>query len=122
VKGNLSKEQIERMLQDAEQFSEADKLVKERLDSLHQLENYLHSVRNQIDDKQKLKDKLPDTDKTTITDALKETQDWLSSNLDADKNALEERMEDLQKIISPLIAKVYQQSTGQQADEEFDDI
>lgn len=110
------------MLQDAEQFSEADKLVKERLDSLHQLENYLHSVRNQIDDKQKLKDKLPDTDKTTITDALKETQDWLSSNLDADKNALEERMEDLQKIISPLIAKVYQQSTGQQADEEFDDI
>jgi len=60
-----------------------------------------------------LKEKLSDEDKTTITDALKETQDWVSSNADADKNALEERMEDLQKIVSPLIAKVYQQNTGQ---------
>lgn len=83
------------------------------MDSLHQLENYLHSVRNQVEDKQKLNEKLSDEDKATITDGLKETQDWVSSNADADKNALEERMEDLQKIVSPLIAKVYQQNTGQ---------
>lgn len=45
-KGRLSKEEIEKMLQDAEDFAEDDKVAKERIDSKSSLESYIYSVKN----------------------------------------------------------------------------
>ena len=47
-------------------------------------------MRNTIEDKDKLADKLDEDDKSTITDALTEAEDWLNSNDEADKDAFEE--------------------------------
>ena len=52
-------------------------------------------MRNTIEDKDKLADKLEEDDKSTIQDAITETEDWLNSNEDADKDDLEEQMKDL---------------------------
>ena len=52
-------------------------------------------MRNTIDDKEKLADKIDDDDKETIKDALKDAQDWLSSNEDADKDDFEEKLKTL---------------------------
>jgi endoplasmic reticulum chaperone BiP len=81
-------------------------------------------MRNTIEDKEKLATKLSEEDKNTISDALTETQDWINSNDDADKDALTEQLKDLQRICDPIIAKVYQSQGGQaQADdEEFEDL
>merc|ERR1712195_461896 len=70
-KGRLSKEDIERMVEESEKFAEQDKAIKEKLDAKHQMDNYIYQMRNQIEDKEKLKDKLEAEDKKTIEDALK---------------------------------------------------
>lgn len=124
-KGRLSKEEIERMVADAEKFADSDKLLKEKIDAKHQLENYIYQMRNTIEDKEKLATKLSEEDKNTIAEALTETQDWVNSNDDADKDGLEEQLKDLQRICDPIIAKVYQSQGGQGGeadDEEFEDL
>ena len=94
-KGRLSKEEIEAMIKDAEKFAEEDKLLKEKIDAKNSLENYVYTMRNTIEDKEKLADKIEDSDKETIKDALTEAQDWLNSNTDADKDDLEAKLKEL---------------------------
>lgn len=104
-KGRLTKEEIEAMIADAEKFADEDKAIKERVDAKHQLDNYIHQMRNTIEDKDKLADKLEEDDKSTIQDALTEAQDWLNSNSeDADKDGFEEQLKDLQRICDPIIS------------------
>jgi len=52
-------------------------------------------MRNQIEDKEKLADKLDEDDKKTIADALQEAQDWVGANDDAQKDEFEEHFKDL---------------------------
>lgn len=122
--GRLSKEEIEQMIADAEKFSEEDKLLKEKIDARNSLDSYLHSMRNTIEDKEKLANKIEDEDKETIREALKEHQEWLQSNQDADKEDYEEHLKDLQAVCDPIISKVYQAHGGpssQQGEEEEDE-
>lgn len=107
-KGRLSQDEIDRMVNEAETFAEQDKVVKEKLDSKHQLENYIHSMRNQVDDKEKLANKLSDDEKKAINAALKEAKSWLDANQEAEKEDNEEHMKTLQKVCDPIISKVYQ--------------
>lgn len=104
------------MIRDAEKFADQDKVLKEKIDAKNSLENYVYTMRNTIEDKEKLADKLEDSEKETIKDALTEAQDWLSSHEDADKDDLESRLKDLQGICDPIIQKVYQKHGGQDAE------
>ncbi|CAI2358735.1 unnamed protein product [Moneuplotes crassus] len=119
--GRLSKEEIEEMIADAEKFSEEDKLVKEKVDARNSLDSYLHSMRNTIEDKEKLADKLDDDDKETISEALQEHQEWLDTNADADKEDFEEHLKDLQSVCDPIISKVYQENYDDAGDDEDDE-
>lgn len=126
-KGRLSKEEIEAMIKDAEKFAEEDKLLKEKIDAKNSLENYVYTMRNTIEDKEKLADKIEDSDKETIKDALTEAQEWLNSNTDADKDDLESKLKELQSVCDPIISKVYQQHGGQaqqggEEDEDHEDL
>ena len=47
-------------------------------------------MRNTIEDKEKLKDKLDPDDVETINDALNDAKDWLDGNADAEKEEFEE--------------------------------
>merc|ERR1712146_717061 len=76
------------------------------VDAKHALQNYIYTMRNTIEDKDKLAEKLNEDDKTTIQDAISEAEDWLNANDDADKDALSEQMKDLQKVCDPIIASV----------------
>jgi len=68
--GRLSQKEIDEMLRAAEEFAEEDKIIKEKLDAKYAFDSYLHSVRNTIEDKSKLADKIDESDKQTITEAL----------------------------------------------------
>merc|ERR1711978_59598 len=57
-KGRLSEEEIERMVAEAEEYAEDDKKLKERVESRNELESYAYSLKNQINDKEKLGSKL----------------------------------------------------------------
>ena len=52
-------------------------------------------MRNTIEDKEKLADKIDADDKSKISDALTEAQDWLNSNDDAEKDDFEEHLKEL---------------------------
>ena len=78
------------MVQEAEKFAEEDKALKERIDAKHSLQNYIYTMRNTIEDKDKLADKLDEDDKSTIADALSEAEEWLASNDDASREDFDE--------------------------------
>jgi len=78
------------MLKDAEEFAEQDKMDKERIDARNSFESYIYSMRNTIEDKEKLKDKLDPDDVETINEALNDAKDWLDGNADAEKEEFEE--------------------------------
>ena len=112
--GRLSKEEIERMLREAKEFEEQDKITKERIDAKNSFENYIYSMKNTVEDKEKgIGAKLTEDEKETISNALKEAQDWLNANQEAEKDEYETHLKDLQKICDPIIGKLYQQGGGQ---------
>merc|ERR1712216_1045364 len=75
-KGRLSKEDIERMVQEAEKYKAEDEEHKKKIDAKNGLENYAYSMRNSMED-EKLKDKLDPEDKKTIEAKIDETIAWL---------------------------------------------
>jgi len=111
--GRLSKDEIEKMLREAEQFAEQDKKTKERIDAKNSLENYIYSMKNTVEDKEKgIGDKLSSEEKDTITNSIKEHQDWLNANPETEKEDYETHLKDLQKTCDPIVARIYKQSGG----------
>eukprot|EP00951_Prasinocladus_malaysianus_P010931 scaffold80638_cov42-Prasinocladus_malaysianus.AAC.1 len=62
-KGRLSQEEIERMVQEAEEYAEEDRALKERIDARNSLETYCYNMKNTVEDSDKLADKLDEDDK-----------------------------------------------------------
>ncbi|KAL9050699.1 MAG: hypothetical protein Q9162_006473 [Coniocarpon cinnabarinum] len=107
-KGRLSKEEIDRMIEEAEQYAEEDKANKERIEARNSLENYAYSLKNQINDDEGLGGKIDEDDKDTIKDAVKEALDWLEENSQtADVEAFEEAREKLSDVAYPITSKLY---------------
>jgi len=111
-KGRLSEDEIERMVREAEEFADEDKAQKETIDARNGLEGYAYSMKNTINDDEKLGSKISAEDKETIEEAIKETLDWLDDNKDADKEAYGEQQKKLEGICNPIVTKLYQASGG----------
>ncbi len=101
--GRLSDEEIARMLREAEENAEADKLAKERIDARQQLDNYIYSVKSSLSDPEKLKGKLSKDDEETLEEAIKDGQSFLDSNPDADKEEYDEKRKQIEGICDPII-------------------
>lgn len=111
-KGRLSQEEIERMVQEAEEFADEDKRVKERVDARNQLETYVYNMKNTVSDKDKLGDKIEEEDKETIEGAVKEALEWLDDNQAAEKEEYEEKLKEVEGVCNPIVSKLYQASGG----------
>merc|ERR1712100_426438 len=112
-KGRLSQEEIERMVQEAEEFQEEDKKVRDKIEARNSLENYVYSMKNTLSDSEKgVADKISDEDKETIEKALEDANEWLDDNQDAEKEDFDEKLKEVQGVCSPIISKVYQESGG----------
>ncbi|KAH9324465.1 hypothetical protein KI387_004643, partial [Taxus chinensis] len=120
-KGRLSQEEIERMVKEAEEFAEEDKKVKERIDARNSLETYVYNMKNTINDKDKLADKIDSEDKEKIESALKEALEWLDENQSSEKEDYEEKLKEVEAVCNPIVTKVYQQSGGPTAGGEDED-
>merc|ERR1711966_526858 len=120
-KGRLSQEEIERMVKEAEEFAEEDKLVKETIDARNSLETYAYNMKNTVSDSDKLADKLEEDDKSTIEEAIKETLDWLDDNQDAEKEEYEEKLKEIEGICNPIVSQAYQQNEEDSESGDIDD-
>merc|ERR1719235_64815 len=90
-KGRLSPEEIERMVNEAEEHAEEDKAVYERVQARNTLEGYAYNLKNQIEDEDKLGAKLSEEDKESIEQAVEDALDWLDANEEADAEELKEK-------------------------------
>ena len=111
--GRLSKEDIEKMVNEAEQYKEADEKNKARIESRNALENACYQFKSTADD-DKLASKIESTDKEAIATACDETIAWLDSNADADKEVYDTKIKELERICHPIMQKLYSDDTGSQ--------
>ncbi|KAM7530714.1 hypothetical protein LguiB_034124 [Lonicera macranthoides] len=110
-KGRLSKEEIDQMVKEAEEFAEEDKKVKERIDAKNNLETYIYNMKSTIKDK--LADKIDGDDKEKIESALNEGLEWLENESQhAEKEELEEKMKDIEAVCNPVIKQAYDNNNG----------
>lgn len=110
-KGRLSKDDIERMVQEAEKYKAEDEKVKKKVEAKNSLENYAYNMRNTIRD-EKFAGKLDPADKENMEKAVNETTEWLDRNQLAEVDELEHRLKELEGLCNPIIAKMYQGGAG----------
>ncbi|KAL0286163.1 UNVERIFIED_CONTAM: Heat shock protein [Sesamum calycinum] len=110
-KGRLSKEDIEKMVKDAERYKAEDEDVKKKVEAKNSLENYAYNMRNTVRD-EKFAAKLDPSDKEKIEKAVEETIEWLDRNQLAEVDELEDKLKELEGICNPIISKMYQSGGG----------
>jgi len=122
-KGRLSEEDIERMVQEAEDYAEEDKKVKDRIDARNGLESYLYNLKNTLDDEEK-GDKISAEDKKELQDIIDETLDWLDENPEADKEDYDGKQKEVENIANPIMRQFYAGAGGEDggADEDMGDF
>ncbi|KAL2460964.1 Heat shock 70 kDa protein 5 [Abeliophyllum distichum] len=106
-KGRLSKEDIEKMVQDAERYKAEDEEVKKKVEAKNALENYAYNMRNTVKD-EKFASKLDPSEKQKIESAVEEAIEWLDRNELAEVDELEDKLKELEGICNPIISKMYQ--------------
>ncbi|XP_001604460.2 endoplasmic reticulum chaperone BiP isoform X2 [Nasonia vitripennis] len=108
----LTPDDIERMIKDAEKFADEDKKLKERVEARNELESYAYSLKNQLQDKEKLGSKVSDSDKAKMEEAIDEKIKWLEENQDTDPEEYKKQKKELSDIVQPIISKLYQGAGG----------
>jgi len=112
-KGRLSEEDIERMVQEAEEFAEEDKKVKARIDAKNGLEGYLYNLKNTLEDDEKgLADKLSEEDKEELDNTINEALDWLDENPEAEAEEFDEKQKEVEQVANPIMRELYQSAGG----------
>merc|ERR1712042_326961 len=96
-KGRLSKEEIERMVNDAEKFKAEDDKQKDRISAKNGLESYCFNMKTTIED-DKVKDKISEDDMKTITDKCDEE--------------INDKQKEVESVCNPIITKLYQGAGG----------
>ena len=104
-KGRLSKEDIEKMLAEAEQFKEDDEKAKAIIDSKNNLENYIYQMKSTLND-EKLASIIDDNMKNEFTEIIENNIKWLENNQMATKEEYEDKMKELQEKMKPLQEKM----------------
>lgn len=106
-KGRMSKDEIERLVKEAEKYKAEDEEVKKKVEAKNALENYAYNMRNTVRD-EKFAGKLNPEDKQKIEKSVEDTIEWLDRNQLAEVDELEDKLKELEGICNPIIAKMYQ--------------
>ncbi|AYU80452.1 heat shock protein 70 / HSP70 [Leishmania donovani] len=110
-KGRLSKDEIERMVNDAMKYEADDRAQRDRVEAKNGLENYAYSMKNTLGDSN-VSGKLDDSDKATLNKEIDVTLEWLSSNQEATKEEYEHKQKELESVCNPIMTKMYQSMGG----------
>ena len=110
-KGRLSKEEIERMVQEAEKYKAEDEEHKKKIEAKNGLENYAYNMKNTMND-ENVGGKIDADDKAKIMAAVEETITWLDGNQTAEVDEFEDKQKELEGICNPIISKMYQGAGG----------
>ena len=102
----LSEDEIEQMVQDAEQHAADDQKFREAVEARNQADNLIHATRKAMSD---LGDDLGEDEKESIETAIKELEEAMEGE---DKEAIETKMQALSEASSGMAERAYQQAGG----------
>lgn len=105
-KGRLTKEDIERMVAEAEKFKEEDAKVAERIAAKNGLESYVYNLKNSIEEPT-MAEKLSSEDKASLDDMIKLTISWLDANQEASTSEYEDKQKEVEEVSRPIMMKLY---------------
>ena len=105
---NMSKEEIEQAVKNAEQFAEEDKKRREEVETKNEAENLCYAVEKLINENG---DKIDSTDKDNLNAKIKSLKDAISAN---NMDTIKSGKEDLQKAMYEVSAKLYQNAAPNQ--------
>jgi heat shock protein 5 len=104
-KGRLSEEDIKLLINEAEEYAEEDRMLRERVDSRNGLESYLYGLKNSLEGESIID--LSAGDKKEVLDLVAETLDWIDGNPDASKDDLDDHRKEVEQISIPLMRQAY---------------
>ena len=104
-KGHLTKEEIEKMISDAELFREADETAKAIVDARNNLESIVYQMKSALND-EKMASQIDESMKTELTAVIEEEATWLDANQMTTKEEYEIRAEELKRKMKPLQDKM----------------
>ncbi|KAF9615908.1 hypothetical protein IFM89_027111 [Coptis chinensis] len=111
-KGRLTKEEIEKLVSEAEKYKAEDEEVKKKIEAKNALENYAYNMRNTVKDGN-IGGKLDPEDKQKIEKAIEDTINWLDTNQLAEVEEFEHKLKELEGLFNPIISKIYQGGADQ---------
>lgn len=107
-KQRLSKDEIARLVEDAQKHAEEDKRIRERIESKNELEGMLYSLKSSIVDNKQAA--VSEEDRSVTDDKIKEIQAWLDQHPMEDKDVYDAKIKDLQSVTNPILSKMYSSS------------
>lgn len=96
-KGRLSKEEIERMVQDAEKYKEEDQAYEKKVTAMNGLETSAYGMRNMIDGEECT---LSEDNKVKIREKVDETIQWIDNNRSAEVDEIEHKQKELTDLLT----------------------
>ncbi|CAI4243966.1 BGN_3a_G0001110.mRNA.1.CDS.1 [Saccharomyces cerevisiae] len=110
-KGRLSKDDIDRMVSEAEKYRADDEREAERVQAKNQLESYAFTLKNTINEAS-FKEKVGEDDAKRLETASQETIDWLDASQAASTDEYKDRRKELEGIANPIMTKFYGAGAG----------
>jgi len=101
----LSKDEIEKLKEDAEKFSEEDKMKKEKIDLKNEAESFIYTTEKLVN--HDLKDKISQEQGIKVTDCVKEVKEVL----DKDVEELKPKLEALKSTVNEITTELYKNAT-----------
>ncbi|CAG0892765.1 unnamed protein product [Darwinula stevensoni] len=113
-KDRVTKEDIERMVEDAKKHREEDELNMKCLKAKNSLESYAIRIKSTIEDENNKS--FPESDKKKVLDKCEETMKWLGTMERANLEEYERMQEELESLYNPIITKMYENPSSSDSD------
>jgi heat shock 70kDa protein 1/2/6/8 len=110
----LSKEDIDKMVEEAEKFKDDDKNIRDKIEAKNKLENYCFSMRSTMLNDEKMKKSLGD-DYEILDKLTQETLDWLDETDNRTKEDYELKLKEVETKLSPIVQKAYSSNIPQES-------
>lgn len=98
----LSKDDIQKMVDDAEKFKKDDDEMRELLESKNSLENMIYTTKNAYDEKLKTCDESQKEQYNSKIEKLDEVSKWFESNTTASKEEIKSKIDEVQALAADL--------------------
>ena len=109
-KGRLSSEDIDRMVNEAQKFKEEDEQNYKNIESKNKFESYLYNATSSLTDE--LKAKLSEDELNTNSN-VETNKQWLDEHQNESFEVYDNKLKEIEDIITPIMTKLYQQSQSQ---------